>query len=309
MKAPLHHFEGQYASALREHLAHPREAILHRAYELGRKALGGGLGVLDMAVLYHQAIVKLLLVPRTPEAWARLLRGTESFFVESLAPFEMTHRAARDANNALRQLNERLEQETKRIAHAIHEETGQFLACTYLALDEIRRDLPPPFRGRLQEVRDLLEQIAGHLRQLSHELRPTILDDYGLLPALEFLAEGISKRCKLKISVKGSNNGRLPSAVETGLYRIVQEALTNASKHARAKRVDVRVQQRARMIRCSIIDDGVGLDMSAVKSGRKHRGLGLVGIRQRIDVLGGTLQIDSKRGRGTQLHISIPLEK
>ena len=309
MKAALHDFEKQYASALQQHLAHPREAILHRAYELGRKALGGGLGVLDMAVLYHKAIVKLLPASRMSAEKTQLFKATESFFVESLAPFEMTHRAARDANNALRQLNERLEEEAKRIAHAIHEETGQFLACTYLALDEIRRDLPPPFRGRLQAVRDLLEQIAGHLRQLSHELRPTILDDYGLLPALEFLAEGISKRYKLKISVKGSNNGRLPSAIETGLYRIVQEALTNASKHARAKRVDVRVQQRDRMIRCAIIDDGVGFNMTAVKTGRKHRGLGLVGIRQRIDVLGGTLQIDSKRGRGTQLHISIPLEK
>ncbi|HZA54292.1 MAG TPA: ATP-binding protein [Candidatus Udaeobacter sp.] len=308
MKAPLHDFERQYASALQEHLANPSEAFLHRAYELGRKALDGGLGVLEMAVLYHKAIVKLLPVPRTPEASARLLKGTESFFVESLAPFEMTHRAAHDANTALRQLNETLEQEAKRIAHSIHEETGQFLACTYLALDEIRRDLPPPFRGRLQAVRDLLEQIAGHLRQLSHELRPTILDDYGLLPALEFLAEGISKRSRLEISVKGSNNGRLPSSVETGLYRIVQEALTNASKHARANRVDVRVQQKGRMIRCSIIDDGVGFNVSAVKAGRKHRGLGLVGIRQRIDVLGGTLQIDSKRGRGTQMHISIPLE-
>lgn len=309
MKAPLHDFERQYASALQEHLANPREAILHRAYKLGRKALDGRLGVLEMAVLYHKAIVKLLPVPRRPEAWARLLKGTEGFFVESLAPFEMTHRAVRDANSALRQLNETLEQEAKRIAHSIHEETGQFLACTYLALDEIRRDLPPPFRERLQAVRDLLEQIAGHLRQLSHELRPTILDDYGLLPALEFLAEGISKRSRLEISVKGSNNGRLPSSVETGLYRIVQEALTNASKHARANRVDVRVQQRARVIRCSIIDDGVGFNASAVKTGRKHRGLGLVGIRQRIDVLGGTLQIDSKRGRGTQMHISIPLEK
>jgi signal transduction histidine kinase len=262
-----------------------------------------------MAVLYHKTIVKLLPAPCLPAEKTRLFKATESFFLESLAPFEMSHRAAQDANTALRQLNERFEEEAKRIAHSIHEETGQFLACTYLALDEIRRDLPPPFRGRLQQVSDLLEQIAGHLRQLSHELRPTILDDYGLLPALEFLAGGISKRSKLQINIEGSHHGRLPTSVETALYRIVQEALTNASKHARASRVDVRLQQKPRLIRCSIVDDGVGFKMTALKARKDHRGLGLSGIRQRLDVLGGTLQIDSKRGRGTQVHVSIPLEK
>jgi signal transduction histidine kinase len=308
MKAALHGFERQYASALQQHLANPREAILHRAYKLGRRALDGGLGVLEMAVLYHKAIVKLLPTPRLPEEKTRLFKATESFFLESLAPFEMSHRAAQDTNSALRQLNERFEEEAKRIAHSIHEETGQFLACTYLALDEIRRDLPPPFRGRLQQVGDLLEQIGKHLRHLSHELRPTILDDYGLLPALEFLAEGISKRSRLKISVQGPNHGRLPSSVETALYRIVQEALTNVGKHARATSVNVRLRQDRRVIRCSITDDGVGFGFPAVTARKKHRGLGLTGIRQRLDGLGGTLQIDSKRGRGTQMLISIPLK-
>ena len=306
MKAELSNLETEYTAALQEHLANPGEAILHRAYELGRKALDDGLGVLEIAVLYHKAIVKVLSGPLRSEESSQLIKSAENFFVESLAPFEMTHRAVQEANTALRQLNERLEEEAKRIAYSLHEETGQFLACTYLALDEIRRDLPPPFHGRLKRIRDLLEQIGGHLRQLSHELRPTILDDYGLLPALEFLADGISKRCGLQISIEGSDIGRLPSSVETALYRIVQEALINASKHARASQVSVRLLQEARLIRCSIIDDGVGL--SGVKASKKHRGLGLMGIQQRLDGLRGTLQIDSGR-RGTQMHISIPLEK
>ena len=308
MKAPLHDLETLYTSALQDHVANPGEAVLQRAYELGRKALDDGLGVLEMAALYHKALVRLLSGPRAPEESVRLVQGAEIFFVESLAPFEMTHRAVREANTALQQLNERLEEEAKRIAHSLHEETGQFLACTYLALDEIRRDLPPPSRVRLHKVGDLLEQIGKHLRQLSHELRPTILDDYGLLPALEFLAEGISKRSRLKISVQGPNHGRLPSSVETALYRIVQEALTNVGKHARATSVNVRLRQDPRVIRCSITDDGVGFGLPAVTARKKHRGLGLTGIRQRLDGLGGTLQIDSKRGRGTQMLISIPLK-
>jgi signal transduction histidine kinase len=307
VKAELSDLESEYTSALQAHLANPGEAILHQAYELGRKALDDGLGVLEMAVLYHRAIVKVLSGPLRSEESSQLVKVAESFFVESLAPFEMTHRAVQEANTALRQLNERLEEEAKRIAYSLHEETGQFLACTYLALDEIRRDLPPPFHGRLKQVRDLLEKIAGHLRQLSHELRPTILDDYGLLPALEFLADGISKRSGLQIRIEGANTGRLPSSVETALYRIVQEALTNASKHARATRVNVRLLHEARLIRCSIIDDGMGL--SGVKGRKKHRGIGLMGIQQRLDGLGGTLKIESGRGHGTQVHISIPLER
>jgi signal transduction histidine kinase len=307
MKARLNELEPHYTSALQNHFEDPSEAVLHRAYELGRKALDDDLGVLEMAFLYHAAILKLLPAARTPEQSARLLKVAESFFIESLAPFEMTHRAVRDANRALRQLNEKLEEEVKRIAISLHEETGQFLACTYLALDEIRRDLPVRYQGRLQKVRDLLEQIAEHLRQLSHELRPTVLDDYGLVPALEFLAAGISKRSKLKITVDGAGNGRFPASVETAIYRIVAEALTNASKHARASRVNVRLRQQGRTAHCWITDNGIGFISPTTKD--KHSGLGLTGIRQRLDAIGGTLQIESERGRGSQIHISIPLEK
>ena len=309
MKARLEELGPHYTSALQNHVEDPREAVLHRAYELGRKALDDELGVLEMAFLYHAAILKLLSTARTPEQSARLLKAAESFFIESLAPFEMTHRAVRDANKALRQLNEKLEEEAKRIAISLHEETGQFLACTYLALDEIRRDLPARYRGRLQKVRDLLEQIAEHLRQLSHELRPTILDDYGLVPALEFLAGGISKRSKLKITVDGAPNGRFPASVETAIYRIVAEALTNASKHARASRVNVRLRQQARTVHCWITDNGIGFDNRAARQKDKHRGLGLTGIRQRLDAIGGTIQIESERGHGSRIHISIPLER
>jgi two-component system sensor histidine kinase DegS len=309
VKARLDELEPHYTSALQNHVEDPSEAVLHRAYELGRKALDDELGVLEMAFLYHAAILKLLPAARTPEQSAQLLKAAESFFIESLAPFEMTLRAVRDANKALRQLNEKLEEEAKRIAVSLHEETGQFLACTYLALDEIRRDLPVRYRGHLEKVRDLLEQIAEHLRQLSHEIRPTVLDDYGLVPALEFLASGISKRSKLKITVDGAANGRFPASVETAIYRIVAEALTNVSKHARASRVNVRLRQKARTVHCWITDNGIGFTNPATTAKDKHPGLGLTGIRQRLDAIGGTFQIESERGRGSQIHISIPLER
>jgi two-component system, NarL family, sensor histidine kinase UhpB len=308
MKVPLQDLESRYAAALQNYLALPAEAALHRAYELGRAALENGVGVLEMAALHHKALATLLSNKLRHEQSIPLVQAAENFFVESLAPFEMTHRAVQEANTALRQLNERLEEEAKRIAHTLHEETGQFLACVYLALEEFGRDLPPPARGGLHRVRDLLEQIGAQLRQLSHELRPMILDDFGLLPALEFLADGVSKRAGLQISVEGPENGRLPPAVETALYRVVQEALTNVSKHARATHANVRLWREPRMIHCSITDDGVGFDTSSVMDRKGNRGLGLVGIRQRLDVLGGTLQISSENGRGTQMLINVPLE-
>jgi len=228
--------------------------------------------------------------------------------MESLSPFEMTHRAFREANTVLRRLHERIEEETRRIAHTLHDEAAQLLASVHVALAAMSHDLPPSARGRLEEVRGLLDRIEDDLRRLSHELRPTILDDLGLLPALEFLADGIAKRTGLPIEVGGSTHGRLPPVVETALYRIVQEALTNAVRHADAARVRVELQREPQAIRCSIADDGVGFDARTVLAHRGGPGLGLVGIRERLEAVRGSVQINSAPGQGTRLHVAIPLE-
>src|SRR5881296_39166 len=243
----------QCASAFQEYLAGGGEGVLRRAYELGRQALADGLGVLEMAVLIHRAMLSVGPRGRTPEERARVATAIEEFFLECLSPFEMAHRGVREANSALRRHNEMLEEVAKRIAHSLHDEAGQLLGCVYVALDELAWDLP---RGahheRLQKIRELLGETSEQLRRLSHELRPTILDDLGLLPAIEFLAEGVAKRTGMPISVNGSTDGRLSPVVETSLYRIVQEALTNATRHARASRVVVRFRRHSRAIRCSI---------------------------------------------------------
>ncbi|MCZ7627532.1 MAG: histidine kinase [Candidatus Methylomirabilis sp.] len=99
-------------------------------------------------------------------------------------------------------MNETLEQESRRIAHALHDEAGRLLAAVDIALDEFAHELPPPAQPHLQEVKALLDQIEAQLRHVSHELRPTVLDDLGLVPALEFLAEGVSARTGLSITVE-----------------------------------------------------------------------------------------------------------
>jgi PAS domain S-box-containing protein len=212
------------------------------------------------------------------------------------------------AEKALHHLNEGLEAEVKRIAHALHDEAGQLLASVHIGLVEVARDQPSHVARRLEDVRGLLDKIEEQLRHLSHELRPTILDDLGLRPALQFLADGVSRRTGLQIVVDGSPGARLSSMTETVLYRIVQEALTNVTRHAQATRVTIGIERRGRALRCAIRDDGVGFDVPAVLARRGARGLGLIGIQERLHGIGGTLAIVATPGGGTQLIMSVPVE-
>ena len=221
--------------------------------------------------------------------------------------------AARDAARAarseaaLRRMNDTLEAETKRIAHEVHDEAGQLLVAAKLALADVAREMVPETRESFRQVSGVLDEIADQLRRLSHELRPAILDDLGLVPALEFLAQGVSNRTALDVRVEASADGRLPSMVETALYRIVQEAVTNVVKHARAMTVTIRVEQGPRRVRCSIEDDGLGFDVPTALSKSEPRGMGLLGIRNRVEALGGTFQIIAAAADGTRLLVSIPL--
>jgi signal transduction histidine kinase len=307
MSTPARSLDMEYAAALRQHLSEAGEAPLQRAYELGRRALAEGLGVLEMAALHHRALLTVVPKPCDQTAVDRVLRAADLFFAESLSPFEMTHRGFREAHEALRHLNEVLEEEARRIAHSLHDEAGQLLATVHLALEGVAADLPAA-RPRLREVTDLLRQIEDHLRRLSHELRPTILDDLGLVPALDFLAQGVGARTGLTITVESALEKRLPAGVETALYRVVQEALTNATRHARANRVQVRLAPEGRKVHCSISDDGKGFDLAEVEERRGERGLGLGGIRERLRAVNGTCAIHTAPGRGTELHITIVME-
>lgn len=296
-----------YASALREHLAGASEAALRRASELGSKAAAEGRGILDV-VNAHDEATKGILGGTNAEI-SRKMAAMNSFLLESLSPFESRHRSFRETNAALRRLNATLEEETKRIAHVLHDDATQLLAAAHIALADLARELPAKHGERAQEIRYLLDQIGAQLRRLSHELRPTILDDLGLLPAIEFLAEGITKRTGLPIVVQGSTNGRLPPSIETALYRIVQEGLANAARHSRATRAVVQLTREPRRLHCAIRDNGVGFDPRQLQGEDKdRRGVGLIAIRERLNALGGTLQINSSSQRGTELSIMIAME-
>src|SRR6266571_512258 len=206
-----------YAAALREFLSVAGEAALQQAYEVGRRAIGDGVGVLELVALHHDVLDGILRERKEPESCVRAVAEAGRFLAESVSPFEMTHRNFQEGVAALRRLNEMLEEEARRIAHALHDDAGQLLVSVHLALEEAAAGLPARPRERLKKIRGLLDEIEKHLRRLSHELRPTILDDLGLLPALEYLAQGVAARSDVPIAVKGPRGPRLPTAIETAL--------------------------------------------------------------------------------------------
>lgn len=292
-----------YARALRDYAAGPGdEAALAGAYELGRAVLSSGTGVLELTELHHCALAALMADCPAAER-ARRMAAAARFLLEALSPFEMMLRGFRESNAALHGINEQLEAETRRLAHALHDEAGQLLAAVYIELDATVARLPAAQRSPFARVRELLGGVEEQLRRLSHELRPTILDDLGLQQALAYLAEGITRRYGIEIEVTGSADRRLPSQLETALYRAVQEALNNVAKHAGARRVLIDLRCDSRTIECVVRDDGAGFDCTAVAG----HGLGLAGMRERLHGVNGELVVHSSPGLGTELRISAPV--
>jgi signal transduction histidine kinase len=298
-----------YVAALQDYLRQRDESCLHRAYELGRRAVRERRSILEMIELHQKASLQFVSRSVSSAESARVVEAATVFFKEAMSPYEMTNRAFGEANAALEHLNETLEAEVRRLAHALHDEAGQLLAVVHIKLEDVSRTLPADLRERLQEVRRVLDQIEEQLRGLAHELRPPALEDQGLLPALQNLASVVSRRAKLHVTVESTESTRLPMKIEAVFYRVVQEALKNAAKHAEAHAVKIRFWRFQGFVCCSVEDDGKGFDHDAVSSGRTRRGLGLLGIRERLQVLGGRCEIQSAPGQGTKLNVRVPLEE
>jgi signal transduction histidine kinase len=198
------------------------------------------------------------------------------------------------------------EEEARRIAHELHDEAGQLLAAFHITLDDLAAQVPAQ-DSSFKRLREVLDQVEAQLRRLARELRPTILDDLGLGPALEWLAQGLAERRDVTVTIAAPER-RLAPEVETALYRIVQEALTNAVRHARPRRIAVEVRETGTQIRAVVRDDGHGFDAAAALARRGDRGLGLIGIRERAAALGGTVEIRSTPDHGTELSVVIPRE-
>lgn len=300
--------EGLYAAALDNHLRQGDETHLYRGYELGRSALREGTSILDMVELHGRSLARILSASQSVPDPVRSVEDATVFFKEAMSSYEMTNRAFGEANAALQRFNETLEVQVKRIASALHDESGQLLAVVYIKLEEVARNMPAEIREQLHEVRQLVDQVEAQLRLLSHELRPPVLDDQGLLPALENLANIVHNRSGLCVTLESSDSVRLPKRIETVFYRVIQEGLTNAAKHSHAQAVKVRLWCEPGTACCCIEDDGIGFDAEAASDGRAPRGLGLTGMREQLQTLGGACDFQSAPGQGTRLNVRVPME-
>jgi signal transduction histidine kinase len=256
----------QFARMLQDHLRGREEASLLSAYELGRTSLADGLGVLDLATLLQEATLSACHRAGSAAECAEVVKAAGDFAREAFSPFEMAQRAAREANTALRGLNETLEELARRISRELHDEAGQLLVSVYLALADLAAEAPPEIASRLEGMRVLLDRVEGELRRLSHELRPTIVDDLGLVAALTYLADGVSARTGVQVKVETTREARLPAPIEVVLYRIVQEALSNACRHGRAASVKIRLHEQGPTV-CCAAGAGAGSAFSGSASG------------------------------------------
>lgn len=289
-----------YLEIFQEYLQDRDEATLNRGRDLARQALVDGFGVTEMSAIHHRALLCLGAEPWAAQDWRQ---AAQDSFAACLGPFEASHRDTREGARALRHLNEYLEAEMKRIAHALHGEASQLLAYVQIAVAGIAVKLPLQRRGRFDTIVGLLNQTETQLRKLTQDLRPTELDNLGLVPALEFLAAKVTRSTGLRVYVDGDAGMRLPDAVETALYRIVQEAVNNAVQHAHAHSVRIELKRSPSGMACSVRDDGSGFDTR-----RRTHGLGLIGIRERLNALGGSMHVESMSRRGTTVLTDIPLQ-
>ena len=296
-----------YRQALAAYLSGAGEKALAEAYELGRQLLVGGVGLLGLAELHQKAVREWLASHRVTDVSAVVERAA-AFLAEGLSSFEMHFRRSDESSAAWRRVNELLEEEVRRISLALHNEAGNILAQASLEMDLAFKNIPDELRSRLAVARQLLDETGEQLRHLSHELRPSILDDLGLLPALEFLAEGVEKRTGMRVRVLGNVDRRMRGDVELAVYRVAQEAINNALRHAgKSPSVTIKVELAGRNLRCAIADDGVGFCPDEVLADKRRSKLGLLGMRERAAVFGGECTIESRPGGGTRVELQVPV--
>jgi signal transduction histidine kinase len=224
---------------------------------------------------------------------------------------EMTR--LRDAQRArlLEQVLSAREEEQQRIGRDLHDGIGQSLTALLVGLRTVE-DLPTPqaVLAQVRELRGITASALDEVHRLARNLRPSMLRDFGLIAALERFAAnyGPSLAIEVLVAPPGPALGRLPAGVEIALYRVAQEVITNSAKHAAAKSVRILIERRPSAVDLTMEDDGRGFDSAAVLRA-PCGGLGLVGIRERVHLLNGSVAVDSRPGSGTAVRVSIPLEE
>ncbi len=245
----------------------------------------------------------------TPE-YAQLAEAVvaqASMAVQNAWLFEQV-RAGRERLQALsHRLVEIQESERRSIARELHDEAGQALASLMIGLRLMEQDIrdPKATLTRVKELRRITESVMEELHRMAINLRPASLDHLGLVSAMKQYIETLNERKVVSIEFEalGFDNGRLSTAIETSLYRIIQEALSNALLHAHATEIAVILDWRGDLVTAIVEDNGIGFDPDAPDSRGR---MGIAGMRERAEMLSGTLTIESEAGVGTTIHVEVP---
>jgi signal transduction histidine kinase len=241
--------------------------------------------------------IGLLLALSTILYVSRLERHAEEKYHESV-------RHGRELKDLSRRLVDAQEQERHAISRDLHDHVGQSLAALLMDVQSLvdSHTISDPDRGTIEKIKALAEDCAKEVRNIALLLRPSMLDDLGLLAALEWQGREVSRRSGLIVDVVVDEAvDNLSDEQKTCIYRVVQEALHNSAKHANARHVHVCVREVPNRVILSIEDDGIGFDPS------RRRGMGILGMHERATRLEGALVIDSSPGRGTRLRVDLPL--
>ena len=365
----------RYAAVFRRYLSNAEEAVLEESYALGRWAVSRGLGVLKVARVHHQVLEDCLPANRrTPPADPARFRAAETFLLEALSPFEITHRGFRETNEKLQRLihvlerrnlelaavNRELggeiagrkrteralresekhyrhlfqearhmeeslrrlsnqvlsaqEEERKRISRELHDEVGQALTAVSVTLATLKScddGLSGGPNAKLAEAQRLLRETMETVHRFARELRPSTLDELGLLPALRSYLKGFAGRTGLQVHFQSNPAAeQLGDDEKTVLFRVAQESLTNVAKHAQATQVALHIRKINRGISMEVSDNGKSFQAgegNRLRNSRGKRRLGLLGMEERVRLVGGEFAVRARPSAGTTIRVVVPL--
>ena len=304
---------GTRAKFLRDEVRPRREAVLAIASEI-EELNNATIAAQRTAVTQQQAELRTHL---HRVLWITLLLGvvvavTAVYRLRQLEDRSDEQRAeAEAAERQMRQLSQQLvatqEKERTKLSRELHDHVGQMLTALRMELgtiDRLRDAGDAPMARSVAEGRNLVDTMVRLVRDLALGLRPSMLDDWGVQAALEWHARDFTRRYEVPVDLQVVGDlDRLPDQHRTAVYRIIQEALTNCARHARAERIRIRLQGDAGSLEVTVVDDGDGFDVT-----HRNGGLGLHGIEERVRELEGEVRIRSVEGAGTTLWIRLPLE-
>jgi signal transduction histidine kinase/ligand-binding sensor domain-containing protein len=256
--------------------------------------------------------MRLAVLERRNKELEALHRDREAALLQARSSQEELHGAYARLRGLTRRLEDAKEEERRRIARELHDEMGQALSAVKLNLKVLARlSEDEAATERVEDALALIDGIIRHVRTLSLDLRPPLLDELGLVVALRGYAEGQSVRSGVDIVVEANADAAdIPVDIAIAAFRIVQESIHNVVRHGRAQRIIVSVRRDANRLSLTVRDDGQGFDLpDAIQRAATGRHLGLLGMRERVEALSGVFEIDTTPGRGTSVRADIPLSE